>query len=101
MASIRNNQAVGLKQNVWKWWKWWLLLSHAIQGSTLDGHLSMFKVSGRDVSEEWCFKIKFRQMFPGQLGSDRESFLWYAPSALLVGSKIKMEETKEGFLSLT
>lgn len=54
MASMRNNQAVGLKQNVWKWW---LLLSHAIQGSTLDGHLSMFKVSGRDVSEEWCFKM--------------------------------------------
>lgn len=39
-------------------------------------------------------------MFPGQLGSDREYFIWCPSSALLVENK-KMEETKEGFLSLT
>jgi len=54
MASMKNNQAVGLKQNVWKWR---LLLPGAIQGSALHGHMSMFEESGRGLSADQCFKM--------------------------------------------
>lgn len=41
-----------------------LLLSRAIQGSALDGYLSMFEESGRDLSEEQCFKMQVQTNVP-------------------------------------
>lgn len=54
MAAMSNNQAGILKQNVWE--EWWLL-SHAIQGRALDGHLILFEELERNLSEEQCFKM--------------------------------------------
>lgn len=95
-----NNQAVGLKQNVWKCYSCF----HAPYREELLRDTWVCLRSRGEISlKNGVLGCKFRQMFPGQIESDKESFLfcfWCASSVLLVVNK-KTDDTKEGFLSLT
>lgn len=42
---------------------------------------------------------KFRQMFPGQLGSSGQSFLWCASGPMLSGIKKRWKKAKKVFLA--